>query len=315
MEPRFRSIWLGILVPDSAQLRDPAIALVAKSQDKHPATVPRRSVSESRNVGREVCYCGHQPGPRFCAVKLETLCSDNLGLGDPSRKHRAFSDVAFSVHPFSANDFNLGGSRTDRAEERGKIVNGLTVIEEPPDSVPVEKSLYGLLAEFEEHEQVLAAANRAYAEGYRAMDAYSPFPVEGLAEALGHHTTIVPLLTLLGGIAGGLGGYFMQWYSMGRLYPLNVGGRPLNSWPNFIPITFELTVLIAALSAFVAMLFLNRLPQPHHPVFDVPEFRRASIDRFFLCIEARDEKFDRNDTWKFLEGLSPCSLSEVEDEG
>ena len=182
--------------------------------------------------------------------------------------------------------------------------------------VPVEKSgkLYGLMAEFEEHEQVLEAARRAYAEGYRARDAFSPFPIEGLAEALGHHSTAVPFLTLLGGMAGGLGGYFMQWYSMGRLYPLNVGARPLNSWPNFIPITFELTILIASFSALVAMLALNRLPELHHPVFNLPQFRRASIDRFFLCIESDDEKFDRESTWRFLENLEPCSLSEVFDE-
>src|SRR2546423_4280409 len=146
------------------------------------------------------------------------------------------------------------------------------------------------------------------------MDAFSPFPVEGLAEALGHEYTAVPLITLLGGMAGGLGAYFMQWYSMGRLYPLNVGGRPLNSWPNFIPITFELTVLIAAFSALVTMLALNRLPQPHHPVFNAPEFRRASIDRFFLLIEAADPKFDREETWSFLERLKPLSMREVEDE-
>ena len=138
-----------------------------------------------------------------------------------------------------------------------------------------------------------------------SMDAYSPFPVEGLAEALGHEYSPVPLFTLLGGMVGGLGGYFMEWYSMARLYPLNVGGRPHNSWPNFIPVTFELTVLVAALSAFVSMLVLNRLPQPHHPVFNVPEFRRASIDRFFLCIEAEDPKFDLNRTRRFLEELSP----------
>jgi hypothetical protein len=185
-----------------------------------------------------------------------------------------------------------------------------------PATVPREetKGLYGLIAEFEEHEQVLEAARCAYAEGYRLMDAFSPFPVDGLAEALGHHYTAVPLCTLLGGMAGGLGGYFMQWYSMGKLYPLNVGGRPLNSWPNFIPITFELTILIAAFSALLAMIVLNRLPEPHHPVFNVPQFRRASIDRFFLCIESHDPKFDRGETWKFLEGLEPCSLTEVEDD-
>src|SRR5437762_3104059 len=175
-----------------------------------------------------------------------------------------------------------------------------------------EKVLYGLMAEFEEHEQLLGAAKRAYAEGYRRMDGFSPFPIEGLAEALGHEMTLVPLFTLMGGIAGGLGAYFMEWYSMGRLYPLNVGGRPLNSWPHFIPVTFELTVLIAALSALISMLLLNRLPEPHHPVFNVPEFRRASIDRFFLCIEATDPKFEREGTGKFLETLGPCAVKEVE---
>lgn len=175
-----------------------------------------------------------------------------------------------------------------------------------------EKTLYGLMAEFEEHEQVLEAARRAHAEGYRRMDAYAPFPVEGLPEALGHEYTLVPLITLVGGMMGGLGGYFMEWYSMARLYPLNVGGRPLNSWPNFIPVVFELTVLVASLSAFLAVFVLNRLPQPNHPVFNVPEFERASIDRFFLCIEAGDPKFDLDRTRRFLESLKASKVSEVE---
>ncbi len=178
--------------------------------------------------------------------------------------------------------------------------------------VPVqEKPLYGLMIEFEEHEQLLEAATKTYAAGYRRIDAFSPFPIEGLAEAIGHEFTLVPLLTLLGGMAGGLGGYFMEWYSMSRLYPVNVGGRPLHTWPHFIPVTFELTVLIAAISALGAMLILNRLPQPYHPVFNVPEFRRASIDRFFLCIEVADPKFERHGTWKFLESLEGCKISEV----
>ncbi len=177
-----------------------------------------------------------------------------------------------------------------------------------------EKRLWGILVEFEEHEQLLEATRRAYAEGYRQMDAYAPFPVEGLAEALGRECSSIPLLTLVGGITGGLGAYVMEWYSMGRLYPLNVGGRPLNSWPNFIPITFELTVLIASLSAFFGMLILNRLPQLHHPVFNVPEFRRASIDRFFLSIEVNDPKFDLRGTSRFLETLKPLTIREVEEE-
>ncbi|HEX3719957.1 MAG TPA: DUF3341 domain-containing protein [Verrucomicrobiae bacterium] len=177
-----------------------------------------------------------------------------------------------------------------------------------------ERTLYGLMAEFEEHEQLLEAAKRAYAEGYREMDGYSPFPIEGLAEALGRDYSPVPLITLIGGMIGGLGGYFMEWISMGPLYPLNVGGRPHNSWPNFIPITFELTVLIASLSALTGMLILNRLPRPHHPVFNVPEFKRASIDRFFLCIETKDEKFAAAATRNFLESLKPVKVSEVWDE-
>jgi len=177
-----------------------------------------------------------------------------------------------------------------------------------------ERVLFGLMAEFEEHEQVLEAARRAYAEGYRRMDAYSPFPVEGLAEALGHKWTAVPFFTLLGGMLGGLGGYFMQWYSLGVLYPFNIGGRPHNSWPMFIPITFELTVLIASFSALISMFVLNRLPEPHHPVFNAPEFRRATIDRFFLCIYAKDEKFQPEETGKFLESFKPLRVTEVEDD-
>jgi hypothetical protein len=180
-----------------------------------------------------------------------------------------------------------------------------------PAHMEPAKTLYGMMAEFEDHEELLEAARKATSEGYARVDCFSPFPVEGLAEALGQEHTSVPLFALLGGIAGGLGAYFMQWYAMGPLYPLNVGGRPHNSWPNFIPITFELTVLIASLSAFAAVLILNKLPEPYHPVFNVPEFRRASIDRFFLCIEAADPMFDLKLTLAFLKGLNPVAVTEV----
>jgi len=174
-----------------------------------------------------------------------------------------------------------------------------------------EPTLYGLMAEFAEHEELLEAARRAYSDGYRRMDAYSPFPVEGLAEALGHEGSAIPLFTLAGGIIGGLGAYFMEWISMAKLYPINVGGRPMNSWPNFIPVTFELTVLIASFSAFVGVFLLCRLPHPHHPVFNAADFDRASNDRFFLCIEADDPKFDLGETRKFLEGLKAHRVTEV----
>jgi hypothetical protein len=177
--------------------------------------------------------------------------------------------------------------------------------------VSTNPKLYGLMAEFTDHEQVVEAAKRARRQGYRCMDAYTPFPVEELAEALGYKRTGVPLIVLTGGIAGALGGYFMEWYSMAVDYPINIGGRPFNSWPAYIPITFELMVLCASIAAIVGMLALNRLPEPHHPVFNVPEFERASTDRFFLCIEARDPKFDAAATRQFLESLKPSSVKEV----
>jgi hypothetical protein len=172
-------------------------------------------------------------------------------------------------------------------------------------------SVHGLLAMFETHHELLAAARKAHEQGYRRMDGYSPFPVEGLTEALGHKKTLVPLVVLLGGIVGGLGGYFMQWFAMARHYPLNVAGRPLHSWPAFVPITFELTILSAALCALLSMVLFNKLPQPYHPVFNVADFTRASVDRFFLCIEAGDPKFDRQGTREFLQSLQAQEVVEV----
>jgi len=173
-------------------------------------------------------------------------------------------------------------------------------------------SIYGLIAEFDNAESLLAAAHRAFAEGFRKMDAYSPFPVEGLAEALGFHRTRVPLIVLTGGILGCLGGFFLQYWLAVIDYPINVGGRPLNSWPSFIPVTFELTILIAALSAFFGVLALNGLPMPYHPVFNVERFELASRNRFFLLIEAADPRFDSAGTRRFLENIGSHGVYEVE---
>jgi hypothetical protein len=175
------------------------------------------------------------------------------------------------------------------------------------------ESIFGLVAGFGKQEELLEAAARARASGYRRMDAYSPFPIEGLAEALGRKPRGVAFLFLSGGIAGCLGGYILQWYAMAIDYPLNIGGKPLNSWPMFIPITFELTVLCSALAGFFGTLALCRFPEPYHPLFNLAEFRQhASRDRFFLCIEATDPRFDSIGTRQFLERLNAYKVEEVE---
>ena len=182
----------------------------------------------------------------------------------------------------------------------------------PPRS-PKSSTVYGLMAEFDDPNALVAATRRAFREGYRRMDAFSPFPIEELHEALGAGHTHLPLIVLIGGIAGCLGGYLLQYWVSTTAYPLNIGGKPLHSWPAFIPVTFECTILGAALSAVLGMLALNGLPMPYHPVFNVPRFALASRNRFFLCIEAKDPKFDVEDTRRFLETLNPLEVTTVAD--
>ena len=173
-------------------------------------------------------------------------------------------------------------------------------------------SIYGLMAEFETPERLLHAAERARAEGYRQMDGYTPFPVEGLSEAVGFAKTKLSWIVLCGGLTGCAGGFFLQWWPNVIGYPLNIGGKPNNSWPAFIPITFELTILFSVLATVFGMIALNGLPEPYHPVFNAPNFDLASRDRFFLCIEARDPKFDPDGTKAFLASLDPIDVVEVE---
>lgn len=170
---------------------------------------------------------------------------------------------------------------------------------------------FGLMAEFMDSDKLLEAAREVHEAGYSRIDAYSPFPIEGLAEAMGSHKTIVPLITLIGGLLGCATGFFLQYWPNVIGYPLDIGGKPYDSWPAFIPITFELTILFAALSCAFGMLALNGFPSPYHPVFNLPSFERATRDRFFLCIMAQDPKFEAAATKDFLLTLEPIEVSEV----
>lgn len=171
--------------------------------------------------------------------------------------------------------------------------------------------IFGLMAEFNDGEELLKNTRRAYEAGYRNLDAYTPFPLHGLSEALGLKRNWVPYIVLLGAIAGGVAGYLLQYYTSVLSYPLNIGGRPLHSWPAFLVITFESAVLGSAFGAVFGMLALNKLPMPYHPVFNVPRFELASRDRFFLCIMVTDPKFELEETRQFLESLEPQGVYEV----
>jgi hypothetical protein len=173
-------------------------------------------------------------------------------------------------------------------------------------------AVYGLMAQFDDPKALVQAAKRAYAAGYRNIDAFSPYPIEEAWEAIGHHDRRLSFIVLAGGIAGLLTGLGLQEWVSFLAYPVNIAGKPLNSWPQFIPVTFELTILFAAIAAVIGMIVLNGLPQPYHPAFNVAAFERASRDKFFLLVESEDPKFDRQGTADFLKGLNATEVSEVE---
>lgn len=174
-----------------------------------------------------------------------------------------------------------------------------------------DPKIYGVLAEYDDPEVLLAAARRAHAEGYRQMDAYTPFPVHGLSDAVGFRRTKLPIIVLMGGLTGAVGGFAMQYFANVYHFPINIGGRPMNSWPAFIIPTFECTILFSALAAVLGMLALNGLPQPYHPLFNVRGFELASRSHFFLCIESGDPKFDLETARQFLEQTGPQCVSAV----
>ncbi|MGH9404751.1 MAG: DUF3341 domain-containing protein [Terriglobia bacterium] len=174
-----------------------------------------------------------------------------------------------------------------------------------------KRPIYGVMAEFDNTKDLLDAAHHARDAGYTVMDAYSPFPVEGLSEAVGFPRTRLPAITLAGGLIGMFGGFFLQYYPNAMGYPLDIGGKPFDSWPSFIPITYELTILCATIACVVGMIWLNRLPTPYHPVFNVARFELASQDRFFLCIKSKDPRFNTEETARFLEAQRPREVNIV----
>ncbi len=178
-----------------------------------------------------------------------------------------------------------------------------------------ERKVYGLIAEYADPDGLVKAAAQAYQEGFRDLDAYSPFPVHGLAEAIGVHKTVLPVLTLIAGLTGAAAAFAMQYIASVLHYPYEIAGRPYYSWPAWIPITFEGTIFFAAFTTGIAMILMNGLPRPYHPVFNAKNFDRATSDRFFLCIESKDKRFDANATRSFLESLEPAPLEVSEVQG
>lgn len=192
------------------------------------------------------------------------------------------------------------------------MAHAVTQPEWMEDVAPPPGFVYGVIAEFEHAADVVRASQQAYDIGYRKIDAFTPFPVEGLSEALGYRDYKVVWTMFIAGVCGGLGGFAALSYLIGWDYPMNVGGRGVFPWPYFIPITFELTVLLSALCGIAGMLIFNGLPMPYHPVFSAPNFDLATSSRFFLCIEAADPQFDREETRRFMDGLGALKVSEVE---
>jgi hypothetical protein len=180
-----------------------------------------------------------------------------------------------------------------------------------PHDFSTNGPIYGLMAEFDTAQELMDAAHKTHQAGYQKLDAYSPFPIEGLAEAIGFYKNRVSLVVLIGGLIGGLSALSLQYWVAVITYPVNVGGRPLFSWPSFIIVTFELTILFGGLSAVIGMLALNGLPMPYHPVFNVPEFAKASDNKFFLVVFSSDPQYDPAGTRSFLAGLAPRMIAEV----
>ena len=298
-QPDVRALRLVVLDADLLQRHRPADAVDQEPAHQHDLALHHVAHRQRRHVAGALRDHRHVAAPRLPAVVVGDVLPDVLGFLDLLRHHRPVRDADVPLRAGAADDLHLRGAD---AAARGEGERRGGTLEPCSTSQPLPQ-LYGLMAEFDDANALVDATRRTYAEGYRKMDAYSPFPIEPVWEAMDVHDRPVSFFVLCGGIVGMIAGFGLCYWVSTMAYPLNVGGRPFNSWPSFIPVTFELTILLASFAAVISMLALNGLPMPYHPVFNVPSFARASQDKFFLAIEAADPKFDRARTLEFMKTL------------
>ncbi len=309
LEPHLRTLPLALVHAAALQRGGAAVPVVPPRPHLAPVAVRHLDGRQRRHVARALRHHRHQPAPRLPAGLLGHLSRVDLGLEHVHRHHRPVPDAVLPLHPLPAGDLDLrdADDRPRHARRRVHGGAGMSGLQHPPGRPPI----YGLMAEFNSVVDLIDACRRIHDAGFTRVDAFTPYPSEEVIEALGHHRSKLPAIVLGGGLVGGIGGYLLQYWTQVIVYPMNIGGRPFHSWPAFIVPTFECTILGAALAAVFGMFFLNGLPQPYHPVFNVPRFAMASRDRYFLVIEARDAKFDREATRRLLADLKASEVHDV----
>src|SRR5437588_7887605 len=309
LEPHARAVCALLLDFDSLQWIHAAASVDQEGAGKFVGAVVDLAGGERRHVAGALRDRGDESASRLFAVVVGLLQANPMGLVDVHRHDWIFPGAGVFVHPLSADDFDLRDA-DDFAGGRGR--GGIGPIGRISPMRRATPKLYGVMAQFDTPSRLVAAAHETYAAGYRQINGYSPFPIEELTEAIGFKRTTLPLIVLAGGIIGALGGYFMQYWMEVIDYPINVAGKPFNSWPAFVPITFECTVLVASSAAVLGMLALNKLPQPYHPVFNAPNFALATRDSFFLVIESKDPKFEHDEVMQFLKSIEAREVIDVE---
>src|ERR1019366_1749152 len=304
---------VSVVVHGVAQLQHfhPAGSLAEEIPRLHRLALAHLVRGARRHVAGALYYRHSQFEPRLPDFFVWHVLPNEVGLDDFRRHHWHVPDCHVSVRPHSSHDLDLRIAHLAARVASARGGGGETMSDFSGNGPISDSQIYGLMAEFDSAKDLVAAAHKTHEAGYKKIDAYSPFPIEGLAEAIGFHKNNVPLIVLIGGLIGGISAYALQYWVAVITYPVNVGGRPFHSWPSFIIVTFELTILFGGLSSAIGMIVLNGLPMPYHPVFNVPEFAKASENKFFLVVESSDAKYDAARTRSFLSGLAPRMIAEV----